>query len=155
MNEIRNKLIEIVNRFSEIRVLVVGDIMLDIFEFCHSENSKPIDSEKPGKRAYRSHEIIKVLGGAGNVAANLASLQIPVSLIGLTGNDEHYFKLRELTEMLNINHFLYRDPSRPTTVKARLYVDDEYLLRRDDEATHKVDIETSSILVNEIIFSIN
>ena len=151
MNEIRNKLVDIINQFSEIKVLVVGDIMLDIFEFCHSENSKPIDSEKPGKRAYRSHEIIKALGGAGNVAANLASLQIPTRLIGLTGNDEHYYKLLELTETLDITHFLYRDSSRPTTVKARLYVDNEYLLRRDDEATHKVDMKTSTILINEII----
>lgn len=149
MNEIRKKLIQTINRFEEVKVLVAGDVMLDIYEFCHSENSKPIDSEKPGKFAYRSHEIIKVPGGAGNVAANLAALDIPVSLIGLTGNDEHYYKLHELADQLGINHFFYRDPSRPTTVKARLYVDNEYLLRRDDEAVHKVDEAVSNILMKE------
>lgn len=151
MNNIRKKLIDKVQRFEEIRVLVIGDVMLDIYEFCHSENSKPIDSEQPGKRAYRSHEIIKELGGAGNVAANLASLQIPVTLVGVTGQDEHYHKIVELVRSRNINYFLHQDPSRTTTVKARLYVDDEYLLRRDDENIHKIDPEISNILTENIL----
>jgi D-glycero-beta-D-manno-heptose-7-phosphate kinase len=151
MNEIRKKLIDTIEHFGDIKVLVIGDVMLDVFEFCHSENSKPIDSEKPGKRAYLSHDIIKELGGAGNVAANLASLQIPVSLIGITGNDEHYHKLIDLAETQNISHFLLQDDSRPTTIKTRLYVDDEYLLRRDDEKTHDVNEDVSNKLVDAVI----
>jgi D-glycero-beta-D-manno-heptose-7-phosphate kinase len=154
MIEIRKKLIETIQHFGDIKVLVIGDVMLDVYEFCHSENSKPIDSEQPGKRAYRSHEIIKELGGAGNVAANLASLQIPVSLVGITGNDEHYHKIVEIAESQNISYFLHRDLSRSTTVKARLYVDDEYLLRRDDENIHKIYPEVSVILIKRILSEI-
>jgi D-beta-D-heptose 7-phosphate kinase/D-beta-D-heptose 1-phosphate adenosyltransferase len=151
MKQIHERLRQAIDRFDQVRILVVGDIMLDVFEFCYSQHSKPIDSEKPGKRAYKSHKTIKVLGGAGNVAANLASLNIKASLVGLSGNDEHYFKLRELADEHGIAHCLIRDASRPTTVKARLYVDNDYLLRRDDEETHKADAQISATLVNEVI----
>ena len=139
------------SKIANLRALVVGDIMLDSYEFCYTEKSKPIDSEKPGKRAYESIDPIEVLGGAGNVAANLASLGVFTSLVGLTGNDEKYFKLRELAEQSGIKPFFVRDGSRPTTSKARIYLDGEYLLRRDYERSLKVDDETSAKLVNEAL----
>jgi len=151
MSARKQGMLEAIEKFPTVRVMVVGDVMLDTFEFCFSKDSKPIDSEKPGKRAYRSHQTIKVLGGAGNVAANLASLDVHAILIGLSGNDEHYFKLRELAEEHHISLSLIRDASRPTTIKARIYVDDDYLLRRDDEATHPASDQISTTLVNEVI----
>ena len=143
--------LDAIDRISDVRALVIGDIMLDVYEFCRTEESKPIDSEKPGKRAYKAQETIKVLGGAGNVAANLASLGVHTSLVGMTGSDEHYFKLRELAAKQQIRHFLIRDGARPTTTKVRLYLDDEYLLRRDSESIDKIDNETSATLVNEAL----
>lgn len=125
--------------------------MLDVYDFCLTEQSKLISSEKAGKRAYKTQNSIKVLGGAGNVAANLASLGVRTSLVGLTGNDELYFKIRELADARGIAHTLVRDASRPTTIKTRLYVDDEYMLRRDNEATHPVDHETSATVLNEVL----
>lgn len=143
--------IEVIERFPDLRALVVGDIMLDVYEFCRTGDSKPIDSEKAGKRAYKAQETIKVLGGAGNVAANLASLDVQTTLVGVTGNDEHYFKIRDLADDLEIRHGLIRDERRPTTIKARLYLDDDYLLRRDTECTVRVDGGTSSALAKEVL----
>ncbi|MCX7590834.1 MAG: PfkB family carbohydrate kinase [Kiritimatiellae bacterium] len=148
---VRRRLLAAVRSFSSLRLLVVGDVMLDVYEFCSTAESKPIDSEKPGKRAYRALESIQALGGAGNVAANLASLGVTTTLVGVTGNDEYYFKLRELAELHGIRHFLVRDPSRLTTVKMRLYLDDEYLLRRDLETTHELDKETALTVLNETL----
>ena len=142
---------EVIERFPELRVLVVGDVMLDVYEFCRTGDSKPIDSEKAGKRAYKAQETIKVLGGAGNVAANLASLDVRTALVGVTGDDEHYFKIRDLAEGLSIRHGLIRDGSRPTTTKARLYLDDDYLLRRDTESTGRVGDRISAALVKEVL----
>ena len=142
---------EVIDRFPELRVLVVGDVMLDVYEFCRTGDSKPIDSEKAGKRAYKAQETIKVLGGAGNVAANLASLDVRTALVGVTGDDEHYFKIRDLADGLSIRHGLIRDGSRPTTTKARLYLDDDYLLRRDTESTGRVDDRISAALVKEVL----
>ena len=142
---------EVIERFPELRVLVVGDVMLDVYEFCRTGDSKPIDSEKAGKRAYKAQETIKVLGGAGNVAANLASLDVRTALVGVTGDDEHYFRIRDLADGLSIRHGLIRDGSRPTTTKARLYLDDDYLLRRDTESTGRVDDRISAALVKEVL----
>ena len=149
--DIRTWELEVIDRFPGLRALVVGDIMLDVYEFCRTRDSKPIDSEKAGKRAYKAQDTIKVLGGAGNVAANLASLDVRTSLVGVTGNDEHYFKIRELADGLSIHHGLFRDENRPTTTKARLYLDDNYLLRRDTERTDRVDGRISGALVKEVL----
>jgi bifunctional ADP-heptose synthase (sugar kinase/adenylyltransferase) len=143
-----NRYSEIINKFNSVKVLVIGDIMLDIYEFCLSSMSKELLSEKPGKMAYNINKSIKVLGGAGNVASNLTSLGATTSIVSITGNDEYYFKIRELCEKIGVNHYLIRDPLRPTTKKTRIFLDDEYFLRRDDESIKKIDKETSGTLVN-------
>lgn len=140
--------------FTSFKVLVIGDIMIDIYENCNTSESKLLYSEKPGKRAYLLQKAIKVLGGAGNVATTLSSLGVQTSLLGVSGNDENYFKIRELCELNLIDHFVVRDSSRPTTIKNRLYIDDEYLLRRDDEKAHKIDREISSVLMRGILHHI-
>lgn len=147
----RRSALEVIDRFPALRALVVGDVMLDVYEFCRTGDSKPIDSEQAGKRAYKAQETIKVLGGAGNVAANLASLDVRTTLVGVTGNDEHYFRIRDLADGLSIRHGLIRDAHRPTTTKARLYLDDDYLLRRDTECTDGLDDGISAALVKEVL----
>ena len=139
---------------ADLRVLVLGDVMLDIFDFCREEESKPIDSEKPGKRAYFAHESVIALGGAGNVAGNVAALGAPVSLIGLAGNDGHRHTLRELCSNSGIGHCLVRDARRPTTTKTRLYIDGNYILRKDHESARSIDHETAVTLINEVAIHI-
>ena len=151
----KDKLFKIIDGFPNINGLVIGDVMLDIYEYCLTSESKALTSEKPSKRAYKSQKLIKALGGAGNVATSLASLGVKTSLIGITGNDEEYFKLRELSDAISINHFFIRDVTRPTTVKSRLFVDNEYLLRRDNESSNKIDIATASSILNETLHEIS
>jgi D-beta-D-heptose 7-phosphate kinase/D-beta-D-heptose 1-phosphate adenosyltransferase len=146
---------KIIRQFSTINGLVIGDVMLDVYEYCLTSQSKLLKSEKEGKRAYKAQKLIRVLGGAGNVATNLAALGVKTSLIGITGNDEHYYSLRELCEKSNIDHVLIRDSERSTTIKTRLYIDDEYHLRRDDECTDKIDNETSATLLREILHKVS
>jgi rfaE bifunctional protein kinase chain/domain len=144
-----------VKRFSALKVVVLGDVMLDIYEFCSTLASKPIDSEKAGKRAYAAQTTVKTLGGAGNVAANLASLGVAASLIGVTGNDGHYFTLQQLSDQIGVKHCFIRDRDRPTTSKNRLYIDGDYLLRRDDESSSPISHETSLTLLNEVLCEID
>lgn len=141
--------ISVIDQFPQANVIVMGDVMLDVFDFCYTKESKPIDSEKLGKRAYKAQKSLKTMGGAGNVAMNLARLGAQTSLIAITGNDDNALALEELSEEQDIRHFLVRDRSRPTTIKSRLYIDDEYLLRRDDESSEEITRETSSSLLGE------
>jgi rfaE bifunctional protein kinase chain/domain len=147
-------IIKVVDKFSSVKGLVVGDVMLDVYEYCLTSQSKLLTSEKTNKRAYKAQKSIRVLGGAGNVATNLSSLGVKTTLIGISGNDEHYYSLRELCNKENVEHFLIRDSARSTTIKTRLYIDDEYLLRRDDESIDKIDNETAATLLREILHKI-
>jgi len=140
-----------IQRFSTMKVVVLGDVMLDVYEFCSTEASKPINSEKPGKRAYTAQQTVRALGGAGNVAANLASLGVSTSLIGVTGNDGRYFTMQQISDELALRHCFIRDRSRPTTTKNRLYIDNEYILRRDDESAEPIEHETAMTLLNEAL----
>lgn len=139
-----------VSSFAGMKVAVIGDTMLDIYDFCSTADSKEIPSEMPGKRAYRAHKSIQVLGGAGNVAANLASLGVDTELIGMVGNDGYAVTLRGVADAQGIRHRLIVDPSRPTTLKMRVYIDDEYVLRRDDEADDDASALISSAACQEV-----
>ena len=144
----REEKIQVIGRFGELKVLVLGDVMLDIYDFCSSKTSRP-SPDLPDKKVYKAQQSIRTLGGAGNVAANLASLGVRTGLIGISGNDGRCFTLQELADQLGIDHVLIRDPSRPTTTKTRLYIDDEYILRRDDEETKKVSREIAATIFSE------
>lgn len=117
--------------------------MLDAYDFCYTEHSRP-SPERSDKRVYTAHRLERMLGGAGNVAANLTSLQVQTSLLSICGDDGNALEVRRLCESAGIAHTLIEDASRPTIVKTRLYIDDQYLLRRDDEQTRKVSAELSA-----------
>src|SRR5580765_2637490 len=97
-------------------VLCVGDLMLD--EFVYGEVSR-ISPEAPAPviAVQRSETNI---GGAGNVARNIASLGARCIFVGLVGEDEAGAKLKTaLAQEGLIESVLVCDPSRPTTRKVR------------------------------------
>src|SRR6202161_786626 len=116
-------------------VLCVGDLMLD--EFVYGEVSR-ISPEAPAPviAARRSETNI---GGAGNVARNIASLGATCIFVGLIGEDAAGADLKAaLAKEPRIESNLVADPSRPTTRKVR-FVSEHFLthmLRADWETTH-------------------
>jgi D-beta-D-heptose 7-phosphate kinase/D-beta-D-heptose 1-phosphate adenosyltransferase len=127
-----------IKSFSDLKMLVVGDVMLDQYDFCHTAKSRELHSEKKGKRAYWVQESKKMLGGAGNVALNLKSLGAQVSLVGISGDDSHYHALLRESGIHGLDTFLVKDSKRSTTIKNRIYVDGEYVLRKDHESLEKI-----------------
>src|ERR1044072_8906593 len=97
-------------------VLCVGDLMLD--EFVYGEVSR-ISPEAPAPViAVRRSETN--IGGAGNVARNIASLGGRCIFSGLIGEDEVGVKLAvTLAQQPGIESVLVHDPARPTTRKVR------------------------------------
>lgn len=115
--------------FSRSRVLVVGDIMLD--RYWHGATSR-ISPEAPVPVvAVRGDEFR--LGGAGNVAGNLASLGVRTELAGLCGNDENADRIDDLLERLAITAHLGRVPGARTITKLRVIAQNQQLLRLDFE----------------------
>ena len=146
-----NPLLQAVHRFSTMKVVVVGDVMLDMYEHCYTAQSKPIDSEKPGRRAHTAQAMHRHPGGAGNVAANLTAFGVTTSLIGVTGNDGHHLTLQQLADERGIRCRLVRDAQRQTTTKNRLYLDDDYILRRDDECTDPIPEAIAGMVLHEVM----
>src|ERR1700756_1325918 len=99
-------------------VLCVGDVMLD--EFVYGEVSR-ISPEAPAPviAVQRSESNI---GGAGNVARNIAALGARCIFVGLVGEDEAGEKLRAgLSQQSGIESVLVRYPPRPTTRKVGFF----------------------------------
>jgi D-beta-D-heptose 7-phosphate kinase/D-beta-D-heptose 1-phosphate adenosyltransferase len=125
-------------------VLVIGDVMLD--EYIWGEVDR-ISPEAP-VQIVRVRERSEVLGGAGNVAANLAGLGCPVLLVGVRGSDAHGDKVMYLTENSGIQAHLIIATERPTTTKTRIMAHGQQLLRIDDEQAGSLSSATEDNLLS-------
>src|SRR6201994_3581854 len=111
-------------------VLCVGDLMLD--EFVYGEVSR-ISPEAPAPVIAAQRSEINI-GGAGNVARNIASLGARCIFVGLVGADEAGARLKsELDRIGGIESVLVSDASRPTTRKVRFVSEhfSTHMLRAD------------------------
>jgi D-beta-D-heptose 7-phosphate kinase/D-beta-D-heptose 1-phosphate adenosyltransferase len=129
------------------KVACVGDLMVD--RFVYGEVSR-ISAEAPIPIMSRTREII-MLGAAGNVARNVASLGAEARLVGVIGKDgAGHEALRLLADEAGVEGFLVTDPDRPTTVKARFVSGGQQLLRVDDEAKHAIAGDVEAQLIRAI-----
>ncbi|MFN7205775.1 MAG: bifunctional heptose 7-phosphate kinase/heptose 1-phosphate adenyltransferase, partial [Burkholderiales bacterium] len=118
------------------RILVVGDIMLDRYWFGEVNRISP-EAPVPVVRVQSSDER---LGGAANVARNIAALGSQVALMGVVGDDEPGKKIAQLLQAEGIKPFLQADPSVATTVKLRVIGRTQQLLRVDFEQIPSQDV---------------
>jgi rfaE bifunctional protein kinase chain/domain len=115
--------------FAQARVLVVGDVMLDRYWFGDVNRISP-EAPVPVVRVTRRDER---LGGAANVARNVASLGARAALVGVVGDDEPGERIESLATAAGIECLLARDPAMPTTIKLRVIGRQQQLLRIDFE----------------------
>lgn len=134
---------KIVNRFPKVKILVVGDIMMD-----RSVSGKVsrISPEAPVPVVIVEKEDFN-LGGAANVAHNIRSLGGVVSLCGVLGQDENGQKLyKKIVEKEIQTHGIFFEPGRQTTVKTRIiahHPHHQQLVRVDRETTDHPTVSTS------------
>lgn len=114
-----------------VRVLVVGDIMLDRYWFGKVDRISP-EAPVPVVHVARREDR---LGGAANVARNARALGARVSLFGLVGNDEAGERVRQLLDEKQIVSGVMSDDSVPTVLKMRVLGRQQQLLRIDFEQT--------------------
>jgi rfaE bifunctional protein kinase chain/domain len=112
------------------RVSVIGDVMLDKYDFCTNR-----DNPESSAPCYTVKRTEHRPGGAGNVAANLASLGTEVDLVGIIGNDENGQILSKMIKKEKINPHMICEPGIRTIVKERVLSSDDgrYHLRKDLE----------------------
>ena len=103
--------------FSGVHIAIAGDVMLDHFLIGRVDRISP---EAPVPVVCFEREEYR-LGGAANVAANIAALGGRPEIVGLTGDDEAAAELRKrLTEAGIPDAGLVSDARRPTTRSIRL-----------------------------------
>lgn len=122
-------------RLRGVRVLAVGDVMLDRYEYGSVERISP---EAPVP-VFRPTGEKSMLGGVGNVAANLAALGCSVDLVSRVGRDSHGRALSKMASAAGAKAHFIVQPDVPTTVKTRLIAGNSHLLRIDSEDVREMD----------------
>lgn len=118
-------------QFAKTNLLVVGDVMLDRYWFGDSDRISP---EAPVPVVQVS-KVDERLGGAANVARNVAALGANTTILGVVGEDEAGNRVGELLRQSGVNSQLEIDPKVPTTVKLRVIARQQQLIRLDFEET--------------------
>jgi D-beta-D-heptose 7-phosphate kinase/D-beta-D-heptose 1-phosphate adenosyltransferase len=126
-------------------VLIIGDVMLDHFVIGRVERISP---EAPVPVVRFDHETFRV-GGAANVAHNVAALGGQARLVGVTGADDQARTLREALASLHVRtDGLVEDPSRCTTRKLRVVTARNQQVARVD---YESDAEVSGAIEQQMI----
>ncbi len=116
-------------QFSKARLLVVGDVMLDRYWFGDTNRISP---EAPVP-VVQVGKIDERLGGAANVARNVAALGAQTTILGVIGDDEPGRRVSELLKSSHVDSQLEIDTKVPTTVKLRVIARQQQLIRLDFE----------------------
>ncbi len=133
----------LIERFTEKSILVIGDVMLDRY----LEGSVDRVSPEAPVPVLNHKNTQERPGGAANVALNLSGLQAKVFVASVIGKDPHGETLKTLLQETGINtDAIVSTPTRMTTAKTRIMAQSQHLLRVDQEVTHPVDGETSGKL---------
>lgn len=135
------------NDITNCSVLIVGDIMLDKYYFGEVRRISP---EAPVPIARVSKEKI-TLGGAANVAHNLALLGCNTLVCGVVGQDEHGVAMKKLLQAKDIELEGLMTKNGPTTTKLRIIGGHQQMLRLDFEETYPITMEIEQQIKNYIV----
>jgi rfaE bifunctional protein kinase chain/domain len=125
-----------------VRILVVGDVMLDRYWFGDVSRISP-EAPVPIVRIEKREER---LGGAANVARNAAALGAHTGLLGVVGADEAGSQVEQLLRASGIHSYLRRDAAISTIIKLRVIGRQQQMLRIDFE-----DAPTDTVLRDKLI----
>jgi len=135
---------ELIRRFAGLRVVVVGDLMLDRYVTGRVRRISP-EAPVPIVEVERTFERP---GGAANVAANLRGLGAQTSVVGLIGSDPDGERLRDVLSDAGLSAGSTVSTRRhPTTVKTRVVAHGQQIVRVDRESSDYVDDETARNLI--------
>jgi len=116
-------------QFAKTRLLVVGDVMLDRYWFGDTHRISP---EAPVP-VVQVGKVDERLGGAANVARNVAALGGHATILGVIGDDEPGQRVTQLLKASHVDSQLEVDSQVPTIVKLRVIARQQQLIRLDFE----------------------
>ena len=142
----RYQLRDRVKSFSKLRVLTLGDLIVDDYINC-----EPLGmSQEDPTLVVSPIERRRFMGGAGIVAAHAAGLGATSSFISVVGTDSAKVYAAQELKRLSVNACLIEDASRPTTVKKRFRSHGKTLLRVSHLHQSAVSIDLQARIVEQV-----
>tara|TARA_E500000331_G_C17268899_1_gene718283 strand:- start:2656 stop:3642 length:987 start_codon:yes stop_codon:yes gene_type:complete len=134
----KEEIIQLFDTFNNMKVLIVGDAMIDAYMWGKIERQSPeapvpvVEIEKHENR----------LGGAANVALNIKSLGATAILCSVVGDDFRGKQLKYLLQQETLStDGIFVERGRKTTIKTRVISEDKHQLRIDEEQTNAITVE--------------
>ena len=132
----RDRLLHLIQRMRASRVVVVGDIMIDRYLYGDTDRLSP---EAPVPVVTVRDRSAK-LGGAANVAANVASMGASCLLVGTVGDDADGAAIRQELVVARLDgRHVVTVAGRPTTAKTRIIARSQQIVRIDEEVDALLD----------------
>lgn len=136
--------LNLIERFRDTRVLIVGDVMLDEYvwgDVRRISPEAPVPVVEASRRSYAP-------GGAANVATNVAALGGRALLGGVVGTDYPATQLRQVLSQSGVDLAGFVEESdRPTTTKTRIVAHSQQVVRVDSERRHPLGAEAERALL--------
>ena len=132
----RDRVMHLITRMRASRIVVVGDIMIDRYLVGDTERLSP-EAPVPVVLIRERHA---KLGGAANVAANVAALGAQCRLVGVVGDDADGAAIRQELAVERLeDRYVVSIAGRPTTSKTRIIARAQQIVRIDDEVETLLD----------------
>lgn len=142
----KDDLVTLINNFSKLNILVIGDTIIDEYITCD-----PIGmSQEDPTIVVTPLSTKKFIGGSSIVAAHAKTLGANVSYISVLGEDENYTFIENYLKNLNISAKLYKDNTRPTTLKQRFRALNKTLLRVNHLKQHYINSDIEKDIIKTI-----
>ena len=120
---------DLLHKFGSVKILIVGDVMLDHYVHGSVTRISP-EAPVPILDVIRSEYY---LGGSGNILRNIKSMGGNADIITTVGDDTHGNTIKNLIAEHSDDSFVLLDPTRKTTLKSRYISGSNQLFRVDDE----------------------
>jgi D-beta-D-heptose 7-phosphate kinase/D-beta-D-heptose 1-phosphate adenosyltransferase len=135
------------NNILDFKILVIGDVMLDINYYAISNRKAP-EADIP---VYKIINTEYLLGGAANVIKNLKNLHNNVEIISVIGNDIYGEEIIKIFKMKDIKYKIFTDESKHTTIKNRIIYNNKIINRHDIEDSEFISTELQNNIYDYII----
>ena len=142
----RDEVLSILEKFKDLDVLVIGDTIVDEYKTC-----EPLGmSQEDPTIVVSPISTDTFLGGAGIVAAHAAGLGAKVDFFTVLGNDEYAKFVNDKLDEFNVKGNIYKDASRPTTLKQRFRANRKTLLRVNHLKNHSISLKIQEKIIKDI-----
>ncbi len=142
---------QVIEKFSNLKVLVIGDTIVDEYITC-----EPLGmSQEDPTIVVSPLATNKFIGGGAIVASHAKTLGADVEFISVVGDDENKDYVKQGLERLGIKTSLFCDSTRPTTLKQRFRANGKTLLRVNHVKQHSINKDIESEILKNVKNSIN